>query len=51
MRTGKGSSDVEELNMLKFFIGKTVMVLLTVKEKSKAEVKAIDHHLNNEHFE
>lgn len=51
MRTGKWSSGAGELNMPNFFIGKTVMVLLTVKEESKAEMKATGHRLNNAHFE
>lgn len=50
MRTAKWRSDAGELNMPNFFIGKTVMVLLTIKEESKAEMKAIGHHLNNAHL-
>lgn len=37
--------------MPNFFIGKSVMVLLTVKEESKTEMKAIGYHLNNAHLE
>lgn len=37
--------------MPNFLIGKTVMMLLTIKEESKAEMKGIDHRLNNAHFE
>lgn len=37
MRTVEWSSDVGELNMPNVFIGKTVMVLLTVKEESTNE--------------
>lgn len=51
MRTGEWSSDIGELNMPNFFIGKSVMVLLTVKEESKTEMKAIGYHLNNAHLE
>jgi len=37
--------------MLKFFIGKSVMVLLSVKEGREAGMKAIGHHLNSIHLE
>lgn len=33
--------------MPNFFVGKSVMVLLSVKEGREAEMKAIGHHLNS----